>query len=35
MCSNVSATEEIPNDNAEISELDTPAGKEINHLINL
>ena len=31
----ISTTEEILNDNSKFSKLDTPAGKEINHKVNL
>ena len=34
-CSYVSTIEEILNDNSIFSKLDTPAGKEINHKVNL
>ena len=34
-CSYVSATEEILNDNSNFSKFDIPAGKEINHIVNL
>ena len=34
-CSYISATEEILNDNSKFSKLDIPAGKEINHIVNL
>ena len=34
-CSYVSAIEEILNDNSRFSKLDIPAGKEINHIVNL
>ena len=34
-CSYVSTIEEILNDNSKFSKLDTPAGKEINHKVNL
>ena len=34
-CSYVSAIEEILNDNSKFSKLDIPAGKEINHIVNL
>ena len=34
-CSYISAIEEILNDNSQFSKLDIPAGKEINHIINL
>ena len=34
-CSYISAIEEIINDNSKFSKLDIPAGKEINHIVNL
>ena len=34
-CSYISAIEEILNDNSKFSKLDIPAGKEINHIVNL
>ena len=34
-CCYISAIEEIVNDNSKFSKLDIPAGKEINHLVNL
>ena len=34
-CSYISAIEEIPNDNSKFSKLDTSAGKEFNHIVNL
>ena len=34
-CSYISAIEEILNDNLKFSKLDIPAGKEINHIVNL
>ena len=34
-CSYINATEEILNDNSKFSKLGTPAGKEINHIVNL
>ena len=34
-CSNISVIEEILNDNSKVSKLDIPAGKEINHTVNL
>ena len=34
-CSYISAIEEILNDNFKFSKLDIPAGKEINHIVNL
>ena len=34
-CSDISAIEEIFNDNSKFSKLDFPAGKEINHIVNL
>ena len=34
-CSYISATEEILNDNSKFSKFDIPAGKEINHIVNL
>ena len=34
-CSYISAVEEILNDNSKLSKLDIPAGKEINHIVNL
>ena len=34
-CSYISAIEEIPNDNSKFSKLDIPAGKKINHIVNL
>ena len=34
-CSYISAIEEIFNDNSRFSKLNIPAGKEINHKINL
>ena len=34
-CSYISAIEEVFNDNSKSSELDIPAGKEINHIVNL
>ena len=35
MLLNISAVEEILNDNSRFCKLDIPAGKEINYLINL
>ena len=34
-CSYISAIEEILNDNSKFSKFDIPAGKEINHIVNL
>ena len=34
-CSYISVIEEILNDNSKFSKLDIPAGKEINHIVNL
>ena len=34
-CSYISAIEEILDDNSKFSKLDIPAGKEINHIVNL
>ena len=34
-CSYISAIEEILNDNSKFSKLHVPAGKEINHIVNL
>ena len=34
-CSYISGIEEILNDNSKFSKLDIPAGKEINHIVNL
>ena len=34
-CSYISAIEEILNDSSKFSKLDIPAGKEINHIVNL
>ena len=34
-CSYISAIEEILNNNSKFSKLDIPAGKEINHIVNL
>ena len=34
-CSYISAIDEILNDNSKFSKLDIPAGKEINHIVNL
>ena len=34
-CSYISAIEETLNDNSKFSKLDIPAGKEINHIVNL
>ena len=34
-CSYISAIEEILNDNSKFSKLDIPAGKEINHIVDL
>ena len=34
-CSYISATDEILNDNSKFSKPDIPAGKEINHIVNL
>ena len=34
-CTYISAIEEILNDNSKFSKLDIPAGKEINHIVNL
>ena len=34
-CSYISTIEEILNDNSKFSKLDIPAGKEINHIVNL
>ena len=34
-CSYITAIEEILNDNSKFSKLDIPAGKEINHIVNL
>ena len=34
-CSDISVIEEILNDNSKFSKLDIPAGKEINHIVNL
>ena len=34
-CSYISSIEEILNDNSKFSKLDIPAGKEINHIVNL
>ena len=34
-CSYISAIKEILNDNSKFSKLDIPAGKEINHIVNL
>ena len=34
-CSYLSAIEEILNDNSKFSKLDIPAGKKINHIVNL
>ena len=34
-CSYISAIEEILNDNSKFFKLDIPAGKEINHIVNL
>ena len=34
-CSYISAIEEILNENSKFSKLNIPAGKEINHIVNL
>ena len=34
-CSYISTIEEILNDNSKFSKFDIPAGKEINHIVNL
>ena len=34
-CSYISVIKEILNDNSKFSKLDIPAGKEINHIVNL
>ena len=34
-CSYISMNEEILNDNSKFTKLDTPAGKEMNHIVNL
>ena len=34
-CSYISEIEDILNDNSKFSKLDTPAGKEFNHIVNL
>ena len=34
-CSYISTIEGILNDNLKLSKLETPAGKEINHIVNL
>ena len=34
-CSFVTMIEEILNDNSKFTKLDTPAGKEMNHIVNL
>ena len=34
-CSYISTIEGILNDNLKLSKLETPTGKEINHIVNL
>ena len=34
-CSYISMIEEILNENSKFTKLDTPAGKEMNHIVNL